>query len=107
MLEAEGRVHALHIKDREKLMDVEICPKCNVFARKKGDKHLTDWKFKLHVKQCDGKLKQQVKLPSISLPYLPHIFSNKEYTEAVVKNLPYEPLTTYITYDFETVIDPE
>jgi hypothetical protein len=95
MLESEGRVHMLFIKDREKLMDVEICPKCNVFARKKGDKHITDWKFKLHIKQCDGKLKQQVKLPSISLPYLPHIFSNKEYTETAAKGTPYEPLRTY------------
>jgi hypothetical protein len=109
MLESDGRVHGLYIKDRDKLMDVEICPKCNVFARKKGDKHMTDWKLKLqtiHVKQCDGKLKQQVPLPSISLPYLPHIFSNKEHTEAVPKGIADAPLRTYITYDFETAIDP-
>jgi hypothetical protein len=60
-----------------------------------------------HVKQCDGKLKQKVKLPPIALPYLPHVFNNKEYAEALANGKGYEPIRTYITYDFETVLEPK
>jgi hypothetical protein len=68
---------------------------------------MTDLKFKYHVKNCDGKLKQHVKLPHIPLPYLPHVFSNKDYADSLAKGTDYKPIRIYITYDFETAINPK
>jgi hypothetical protein len=101
------KTHILLIKDHEKLFDCKICPKCRLFCSRKGDKNGVEFVFAKHVRQCDGKLKQDVKLPSIALPYLPHVYNNSRYIESLAHGTGYEPIRTYITYDFETVLEPK
>jgi hypothetical protein len=95
------------MKDHEELFDCKICQKSRLFRLRKNDKNITKKIFWEHVEQCDGKLKQRVKLPPIGMPYLPHILNNKRYSEASANGKHYEPIGTYITYDFETVLEPK
>jgi hypothetical protein len=58
-------------------------------------------------RQTNLKLKQEVKLPAIPLPYLPHVYNNSRYIESLAQGKDYEPIRTYINYDFETVLEPK
>ncbi len=79
-----------------------ICPKCRVYAVRYNTKH-GKARFDKHVEKCTGKFERNVNLNKISTPYCPHLLKNRVLLYCLAHDIPYEPITSYITFDFETI----
>ena len=101
-----NKSHVMYIKNVETLTGLLFCDKCGDLICRKTAKH-SDKALKNHMKHCDGKpgVHKRLELDRIPQPYCPHILKNKEYMEllAVGRENEYKPISSYITYDFETV----
>jgi hypothetical protein len=90
------------ITNVEKLTGLRFCTKCGLGFRT-SDHHRD--RFTKHCEECDGKFHTKLKLNS-SLAFVPHIMKNKALQYMLshkidLKN--YKPVSSYITYDFETM----
>lgn len=101
-----NKSHVMYIKNVENLTGLLFCDKCGDLICRKSAKH-SDKALKNHMKSCDGKpgVHKRLDLDRVPQPYVPHILKNKEYMEllAIGKENEYKPISSYITYDFETV----
>jgi hypothetical protein len=90
------------ITNVEKLTGLRFCSKCGLVFRT-SDTHRA--RFYKNCEECDGKFHKKLKFNS-SLAFFPHIMKNKalQYMlshKVELKN--YKPVSSYITYDFETM----
>ena len=96
----------MYIKNVENLTGLIFCDKCGDLVCRKTAIH-RDKALKAHMKHCDGKpgVHKRLDLDRVPQPYVPHILKNKEYMAllAVGRENEYKPISSYITYDFETV----
>jgi hypothetical protein len=86
----------------EKLTGIRFCSKYGLGCRTSDSNRV---RFNKHCEECDGKFHTKLKLNS-SLAFVPHIMKNKvlQYMLAHKIDLKkYKPVSSYITYDFETM----
>jgi hypothetical protein len=94
--------HSMIITNVEKLTGLRFCSKY-CFGFRTSDHHTE--RFIKHCKEYDGKFHKKLKLNS-SLALVPHIMKNKalQYMFAhKIELKKYSPVSSYITYDFETM----
>jgi hypothetical protein len=100
-------LHVMYAKNIEKVAGIHICPKCGLYTAQASDNNnnYRPKRFEEHVKKCDGKFHQSLRLNKIPKPDATFLQKNPvfAYLYAHDRKEEYKPVSDYMLYDFETV----